>query len=115
MLTQLLVVFYQGGKPKKSKAEKRRAKVTGPSVLESLSFPPLESSEVLVPDFGKLQQEDPTLSSSFASVKTPDEAKEAINEGDVCFFKHFSFGKLSRVSSDKQLVVPEAQSVTSWA
>ena len=43
---------------------------------------------VLVADFGKLQQEDPTLSSSFASVKTPDEAREAIKEVGVCFVMH---------------------------
>ncbi|XP_069370624.1 uncharacterized protein [Paralichthys olivaceus] len=96
-----------GGKPKKSKAEKLRAKVAGTAVPESLALPPLEGSEVLVPDFGKLQQEDPTLSSSFASAKTPDEAREDIKEGGVCFVMRN--GKLYRESADKEeLVVPEA-------
>ena len=34
----------QGGKPKKSKAEKRSAKVAGTAVPESFSLPPLEGS-----------------------------------------------------------------------
>ena len=73
-------------------------------MLESPSFPPLEGSKVLVPTF---LQEDPTLSSTFASVKTQDEASAAIIEGGVVFVTYN--GKMHRVSPDKeQLVVPEA-------
>lgn len=97
----------QGGKPKKTKAEKRRAKVAGTAVQEVLPFPPLEGSEVMVADFGKLQQEDPSISSCFSAVKSPEEAEVAMNEGEVCFV--LRNGKLYRVSAERvQLVVPEA-------
>ncbi len=95
-----------GDKPKKSKAERRRAKVAGTAVQESLSFPQLEDTEIVDEDFKKLQQEDPTLSSCFSSVKSDDEAREAMREGDVCFV--INNEKLYRVSADtEQLVVPK--------
>ena len=95
-----------GGKGKKSKAERRREKVTGTSVQESMPSPPLEHNEVLVEDFAKLQLEDPTLSSCFSAVKNPDEAREALEEGNTCFVKNNE--KLYRVAVDtEQLVVPK--------
>lgn len=70
----------QGGKPKKSKAERRRANLVGTAVPEDLPFPPLEGSNITSADFGKLQQEDPTISSCLSSVKSPVEAEEILNE-----------------------------------
>lgn len=97
----------QGGKPRKAKAEKRRAKVAGTPVQENLPFPPLEDSEVMAANFGKLQLKDPTIGSCFSAVKPPEEAEIAMNEGELCFV--LRDGKLYRVSKEReQLVVPQA-------
>ena len=96
-----------GGKSRKSKAERRRAKVSGTVMQEGLSSPPLEGTEAFCEDFQMLQRADPTLSSCFSSAKNPDEAREAMREGDTCFVVNNE--KLYRVSTDtEQLVVPEA-------
>lgn len=64
-----------------------------------MSTPPLEDDDVIEADFEKLQQEDPTLTTCFAAAKTPDEAGEIVEEGDMCFL--LTEGKLYRVSGDK--------------
>lgn len=105
--SELPFAICSGGKARKTKAERRRAKVAGTALQESVPTPPLEVAVVEVADFGKMQREDPTLSSCFNAAKSPEEAREIVKEGDVCFF--LRDGKLYRLTADKeQLVVPAA-------
>lgn len=94
-------------KEKKSRSTRRREKVLGTPVQESVSLPPLEGDVLNVPDFVQSQKDDPTLAKCFEKVVT---GEEQLARAAVCGKESFVVraGKLMRVSEEgEQLVVPK--------
>ena len=94
-------------KERKSKAERRRSKVKGTSMVESIPCPPVREEEIVGKDFEAMQRADPTLQHCFKKAIAPEQLPQYQVTGKECYIVRE--GKLFRISEGgEQLVVPKS-------